>query len=167
MNLAVRTMGIWALERKVVILLTVGIAGLWCCVILNSALLDSYVFLTQVTLTYSAVFDGVIFLLMLGKLLHDNKGIEFTHLASHLSRDGAGYLLCSLTINILSLKANIFRDTEIGLFVASILTAIVSCRLVRRLSNYGASSPGGPGVYIMSQRTLVFRPVQDSGFDSD
>ncbi|TCD62810.1 hypothetical protein EIP91_006376 [Steccherinum ochraceum] len=130
MNLAIRTMGIWKLERKVVIVLIVGIAGLWCCAILNSVLVDRTMFFTHITLMYFAMLDGVIFFLMLGKLLYDNQGLGFTHLASHLSRDGAGYLLCSLR-------------------------------------NYGASTPGGPGVYIMSQDTLVFRPMQDSGFDSE
>ncbi|TCD69411.1 hypothetical protein EIP91_007758 [Steccherinum ochraceum] len=150
-NLAIRTMGIWSRARRIVIPLTFGMLCLWAFVIVNTFISNHFpAYIRLILLIYFTVFDGVIFLLALCKLLRDNYAIGLTQLARHLIQDGAGYLLCSLAVNIFALTVP-FMSKDAGISNTAILTAILSCRLVRRLRNFGTVTPGGPEIYLMTE----------------
>ncbi|TCD64578.1 hypothetical protein EIP91_003906 [Steccherinum ochraceum] len=158
-NLAIRTVGIWKQERRIVAIIGVMLGGLWSLVILNLVLVNSIGTIVYVTLMYSIVMDLLIFFLMIHKLYkglwgeRSDDGYLLSFLmqkamptTAHLTTNGVLYLLSTLAVNVFSLVF-FFVRFYVGILAPAVLSAILSCRLVRRLKDR-KRSPSVNSVFV-------------------
>ncbi|KAH8077399.1 hypothetical protein BXZ70DRAFT_703200 [Cristinia sonorae] len=167
-NLAIRAMALWSLDVKIVAPLAILLLGQWMAIILNvifvgrsfyalqqdsdpsqpTALRHSATYIPLV-FVYTAVFDTVIFTLTLLKLLYPwtKRGC----LVERMLKDGTAYFLFGVSVNIpvvviVVSTPNSVINNAIH-FPTAIFSLMVANRLVRRLSNFTATTPS---IYIMT-----------------
>ncbi|TCD63463.1 hypothetical protein EIP91_005372 [Steccherinum ochraceum] len=154
-NLAIRTMGIWGCDRRVVIPLIVLIVGHWVILMQGVAVRADYNEATRCYIAptkpeliaggfvYAICFDLVMFMLSAWKLLLP-KQCQVTPLVQTLRKDmllslGIAFLVNVPAVVILSLNLNPVMNT-LPTLPAAIISSIMASRAVRRLANYDPSS---------------------------
>ncbi|TCD71963.1 hypothetical protein EIP91_000095 [Steccherinum ochraceum] len=153
-NLAIRTMAIWNMERYVVIPLVLLILGHWSLilqgVLLGAEWIDGQGCLVThtnntvlaATFIYSMSLDFIVLFLAASKLLNKRGSSQIVRL---LFKDGMVYFLIAFLANLL---VTVFMMLNLNPVMnimfnptAGAIDTIVSCRVVRRLQNYSTNGP--------------------------
>jgi len=150
-NLSIRTMAVWQMNKYIVIPLVVIILGHWS-IILQGILLNAVwvpgtgCVITQTnpsllaaTFIYSMCFDAIVTILSAMKLVPRGGGSQ-SQLMKLLFQDGLIYFIISFTVN---LCATIFMAMNLNSVMnvifnvpAAVVSTIMASRVVRRLSNF-------------------------------
>ncbi|TCD69472.1 hypothetical protein EIP91_007598 [Steccherinum ochraceum] len=166
-NLAIRMMALWSLSWWIVAPMLLGMVGHWGIVIWNTASFSRSGQADEQILPmllYSVAFDAVVFFLTMYKLWRTVATIGRNQLSSRLTQDGFFWILAILAIN-LSIMFVRFDSPTIGIFPAAVVSSMLSGRLVRRVSNFRASGPGTPALYLMTEDTSVYQPANTRHLD--
>lgn len=170
-NLSLRTMAVWSRKWYIVVPLVVLILGNWSllmhgvnlktvwvekqgCVIIttNTTVLAA-------TFIYGMAFDFVVMSLTAIKLLQPTSGTR-SRLGELIFRDGLIYFIVAFLSNVVATTLMLLNLNPVMSIIANVPAAIVStivaCRAVRRLSNF---SSFGPEVFPSTTQgtTLGFR----------
>ncbi|KAI9057976.1 hypothetical protein FKP32DRAFT_1582448 [Trametes sanguinea] len=155
-NLSIRTMALWSHKRSIVILIVGIILGHWSLIFHGALLRASWVpeagcqvtgsnnTILAATFIYSMSFDFVIMVLSMYKLAVGMNGHR-SPLAAILFQDGLVYFIVAFMANLLA-TVFIMLDLNPILSVmfnvpAAVVSTVVACRAVRRLSNFSFENP--------------------------
>ncbi|TCD71934.1 hypothetical protein EIP91_000066 [Steccherinum ochraceum] len=151
-NLALRTMAIWNMNRYVVVPLVLAMLGHWALILQSANVTAAWIEGQGCVVTrtnnntlaaifiYSMCFDLIVMVLSAAKLLNKRGSSQIVRL---LFQDGLIYFFIAFAANLLVtvftlLNLNPVMDVIFNV-PASCLDTIVSCRVVRRLHNFSSS----------------------------
>ncbi|OBZ67493.1 hypothetical protein A0H81_12722 [Grifola frondosa] len=154
-NLSIRTMAVWSHSKYIVVPLIVIILGHWSLILQGVLLKAVWVegegcVITQTnntilaaTFIYSMCFDALVMILSAWKLYFGVSGRS--QLMKMLFKDGLVYFLIAFVSNLLATVFMLLNLNAIMSVIfnvpAAIMSTIVACRAVRRLSRYSAKGP--------------------------
>jgi len=167
-NLSLRTMAIWSRRWEIVVPLVLIILGHWSlllhgvnvktawivgegCVITNTNTT-----VLAATWIYSMIFDFIVMSLTAAKLLEPGSGSRF-NLVDLIFQDGLIYFVAAFLSNVIATIFMLLNLNPVMSIIANVPAAVVStivaCRVVRRLSNFTSY-----GVEVFpTATTLAFR----------
>ncbi|KAF9482277.1 hypothetical protein BDN70DRAFT_930114 [Pholiota conissans] len=177
-NLSLRTMAVWSRAWYIVVPLVLIIMGHWSLllhgILLKAAWIDGQCVITEtdnkllaITFIYSMCFDFLVLCLTAFKLLYPKTGRS--RLVELIFNDGLIYFLLAFLANLIATIFMLINLNPVMSIIANVPAAIVSsivaCRIVRRLSNFthnGAETfpvtTGGSTIAFRSNMSAGLRP---------
>ncbi|KAF8191814.1 hypothetical protein BJ912DRAFT_849235 [Pholiota molesta] len=174
-NLSLRTMAVWSRKWYIVVPLVGIIMGHWSLllhgVLLKAQWLDGQCVITNtdnkllaITFIYSMCFDFVVLLLTAFKLLYPKTGRS--KLVELIFTDGLIFFLMAFLANLVATIFMLMNLNPVMSIIANvpaaIISSIVACRIVRRLSNF---SNNGAQTFPVTTggSTIAFRTNMSAG----